>query len=386
MKKLLIVTSHPIQYNAPLFKLLSGRKKVQVKVFYTWSQSNADVYDPGFQKFRTWDIPLLEGYDYSFIKNRSVVPGSHHFKGIDNPELLKKVDEYDPDAILVFGWSFKSHLKLIRYYKGRKKILFRGDSTLLDEPKGFSVKKIIRKIALTWIYRHVDLVLYVGQANRDYYIKYGLKEDQLIFAPHAIDNARFSEPDETFHGQALQMRMQLGIPGNDLVFLFAGKLEPKKDPEFLIQAFLEINQPGCHLVIAGNGILEPVLKSKYAKIKNLHFLEFQNQSQMPVVYRLGDVVVLPSKGPGETWGLAVNEAMACRKPVLVSDRCGCACDLVKNGANGFVFMSGDMQDLKLKLNQLVQLRTHLPIWGALSYQLIQSWNYENTCTAIENNI
>src|SRR5438105_951467 len=134
MKKLAIVTTHPIQYNAPLFAMLSSRRKIAIKVFYTWSQAAEEkLYDPGFGIDRSWDIPLLTGYDYCFVKNVSSKPGSHHFWGIQNPTLIGDIKEYDPDAILVYGWSFYSHLKVMRYFKGRKKILFRGDSTLIDD-------------------------------------------------------------------------------------------------------------------------------------------------------------------------------------------------------------------------------------------------------------
>ena len=66
---------------------------------------------------------------------------------------------------------------------------------------------------------------------------------------------------------------------------------------------------------------------------------------MPIVYRLGDVFVLPSKGPIETWGLSVNEAMACSRAIIVSDRCGCGVDLVKEGINGYIFKRKSVKDL-----------------------------------------
>ncbi|HEY8661946.1 MAG TPA: glycosyltransferase family 1 protein, partial [Hanamia sp.] len=85
MKRLAIITTHPIQYNAPWFKLLAERKKLKVMVFYTWSQVEKEgKYDPGFGKNVEWDIPLLDGYEYRFINNISNEPGSHHFNGIDN--------------------------------------------------------------------------------------------------------------------------------------------------------------------------------------------------------------------------------------------------------------------------------------------------------------
>ena len=151
MKKIAIITSHPIQYNAPLFRAISQSEELNCKVFYTWSQSQKPVFDPGFGIERSWDLPLLEGYDFQFVENISKSPGTHHFKGIENPGLINEINKYRPDAILIFGWSFHSHLACIRHFKGKVPILFRGDSTLLDEKPGY--KKMIRRIFLTWVYR-----------------------------------------------------------------------------------------------------------------------------------------------------------------------------------------------------------------------------------------
>src|ERR1700733_6900174 len=230
MKRLAIVTTHPIQYNAPLFALLTRRNNIDVKVFYTWGQSkDGEKFDPGFGKKTNWDIPLLEGYHYSFVENISGSPGSHHFYGIDNPSLIGDIETWKPDAILVFGWSFKSHLRCLRFFHKKIPVLFRGDSTLLDE-KG-DLKKIMRRLFLRWVYSHVDTALYVGRQNKLYYQKYGLKERQLIFAPHAVDNDRFLDKDGIYEKKATVWRRQLGIQHDDIVFLFAGKLEAKKDPE-----------------------------------------------------------------------------------------------------------------------------------------------------------
>src|SRR5690606_13801950 len=133
MKKLAIVSTHPIQYYAPWFRLLAERNNCTLKVFYTWSQSKGSVKDRTFGKQITWDIPLLEGYDFEFVDNVSKKPGSHHFFGIDCPSLIFKIEAFQPSAILFFGWNFKSNLLAMRHFKNKVPVWFRGDSTLLDE-------------------------------------------------------------------------------------------------------------------------------------------------------------------------------------------------------------------------------------------------------------
>jgi len=384
LMKLAIVTTHPIQYNAPWFKLLAERNKIAIKVFYTWGQlENEAKFDPGFGKKVAWDIPLLDGYDYTFVKNISIEPGSHHFKGIDNPSLINEIEQWNPAAILLFGWSFKSHLKLLRHFKGKRTIFFRGDSNLLDEPIKITAKKLLRKIFLKWVYSHVDIALYVGSANEAYYKKFGLKSTQLQFAPHAIDNDRFKQAG------LVNGREKLGIPEAGIIFLFAGKFESKKDPGLLLDAFISLNNYQAYLIMVGNGELENELKAKVAGqiasvSERICFMPFQNQMNMPEVYKMADVVVLPSKGPGETWGLAINEAMACAKAVLVSDKCGCAFDLVENGANGFIFYHDNMQDLVSKMSILLKDSHKLKKMGQKSLQIIDEWTYEKICIAIED--
>jgi glycosyltransferase involved in cell wall biosynthesis len=103
---------------------------------------------------------------------------------------------------------------------------------------------------------------------------------------------------------------------------------------------------------------------------------------MPAVYRLGDVYCLPSQGPGETWGLAINEAMASGKAIIASDKVGCAVDLVQEGVNGYIFKSNNQQDLLDKLILMSNSKEQLAIMGKKSFDLIQAWSFENQVEAI----
>jgi glycosyltransferase involved in cell wall biosynthesis len=383
MKKLAIVSSHPIQYNDPLFRLLTRRGKVMIKVFYTWSQSEkGKLFDPGFNKEIEWDIPLLEGYSYEFVHNTAKVPGSHHFRGIINPDLQQCIRNWKADAVLVYGWSFQSHLKCLLYFHHKIPVFFRGDSTLLDVSQSASLKKWVKYIFLKWVYQHVDVALYVGSANKAYFKQYGIREAQLIRAPHAIDNQRFSNPHAEYETAAANWKKALGIEESDTVFLFAGKLEKKKNVALLLDAFLQASHPTQWLIIVGNGVLEQELKQRAHNNKRVIFMEFQNQLLMPVVYRLGNVVVLPSAGPGETWGLALNEAMACARPIIASTRCGACLDLV-TPETGWSFNPFNQTELE-KIIQTCHLeKNSLPQKGLASQVFIQNFSLTNIAMAIE---
>jgi glycosyltransferase involved in cell wall biosynthesis len=376
MRRLAIVSTHPIQYYAPMFRLLGSSPTIELKVFYTWSQTQAGPkFDPEFGRSIEWDIPLLDGYMHEFVENVAKKPGSHHFWGIDNPTLVKTIEAWGPDILLVIGWSFKSHLHSMRYFKGRIPVLFKGDSTLLDEQPG--LKKVMRRLFLRWVYRHIDYALFVGKNNQAYFRALGLKESQTWFVPHAIDNERFAEPNEKYETAARKWREDLGIKDSDLVFLFAGKLEPKKDPYFMLKLAAEMPEVGVKFVVVGNGKLEEDLKRDASKDSRILFLGFQNQQIMPVLYRLCDIFVLPSAGPGETWGLSVNESMACKRPVIASDKVGCVPDLIENNKTGWIFASGDKTeaDLVNKIGIMVHDKPALRILGQNAFEKVQAYSY-----------
>jgi glycosyltransferase involved in cell wall biosynthesis len=381
MKRLAIITTHPIQYNAPLFRLLSERKRIAVKVFYTWGQSQETVFDVRFGLQRSWDIPLLDGYDYEFVHNDSKKPDSNSFWGVINPGLIKKLKQEKFDAILVYRWSLLSHLRILRSFGSRTKLFFRGDSHLQKSQSG--LKGILKKRLLRFVYQHVDKAFYVGQQNKEYYLRFGLTEEQLLYTPHAIDNERFSTDADNWEAKANAERASLSIPQHCLVFLYAGKFYEVKQLELLIDVFQELKGDQYRLLLVGNGEQEKQLRASAANDDRILFQPFRNQSEMPLVYRLGDVFVLPSKS--ETWGLAVNEAMACSRPAIVSDACGCAPELIVKGETGFVIRSGDEADL-LKQMQLFTDKTVSKKMGERAFEHIQQFSLERVAEVIEKTV
>lgn len=375
MKKLAVITTHPIQYYAPVFRRLAKNAKIQVKVFYTW-EKGAENFDKGFGKQVTWDIPLLEGYEHEFVSNN----GSYRkdFRGVINPKLISAITQFNPDAVLVYGWNYRSHLRAMRYFKGKKAVLFRGDSTLLKEQPG--LRKILRRRFLNWVYSYVDFALYVGTNNKEYFRVHGVKENELRFVPHSIDNGRFSENEATQQAAANKLLQSLNITDNAVRVLYVGKLQHTKNVELLADVFTNPAFNDMRLIFVGDGDQKEMLLEKAKGCDNIHFLPFQNQSMMPAVYRMGDLFCLPSRG--ETWGLSVNEAMACGCAILVSDQVGSAVDLVQNEKNGFIFQSGNaasLHDCLLKLKD----RNLLQAMGQRSKEIINDWSIEKQAEAIE---
>jgi len=378
--RLAIITTHPIQYYAPIFQLLHQRKKVEIKVFYTLGQPDSAKFDPGFGREVSWDIPLLDGYPFEWMENTSMRPSTRHFKGIITPMLIDHITAWRADAVLVIGWAYQGHLKAIRHFKNKMPVYFRGDSTLMSQHK--AIKKILKLFFLRWVYSHIGHAFYVGKNNKAYFKAYGLKETQLSFTPHAIDNNRFAQDRAA---EAQRLRFSLNIKSDDILILFAGKFEPVKDAGTLLIAFENLSREKVHLLLAGNGIDEHRLKEKAKRsqaAERIHFMNFQNQSYMPVLYQACDLFCLPSLS--ETWGLSVNEAMACGKAVLASNKVGCAADLITEGKNGMTFLQGNPNDLGSALKEMTSSKEILAKFGEHSRKVIGDWTFEKIAVEIEN--
>ena len=370
MKRLAILSTHPIQYNAPLFRLLAADDVNELKVFYS-KKPDEVRFDQDFGREVIWDIPLTDGYEHE-----SFEASSRH----GQKQMISAIEHFNPNALLVFGWNFPGHWAAMRHFKGRVPVWFRGDSTLLDPLPLW--KKAMRKLLLTQVYRSVDRAFYVGKANKRYFLWAGLQETQLTYAPHAVDNDYFMRDDEARRKQAAGKREELGIAPEATVFIFVGKLEPKKQPEMLGRAFIRLKSTNAHLLYIGSGALEKQLKSEFSASSNIHFVGFQNQQSMPVWYRVGNVLCLPSSGPGETWGLAVNEAMACGCAAIVSDRVGCGKDLISQGAFGQIFTFNNQDALE----RLIKIFVSNSFSRSYVKDHIKKWSLGNVHAAIRKEL
>lgn len=379
--RLAIVGTHPVQYYAPVFRALARMPQLHPRVFYTWSQSEQGlIADAGFGQAIRWDLPLLSGYESEFVPNVARLPGPERFDGVRTPALVTRIEEFQADAVLVYGWNLQAHFAAMRALHGRIPVYFRGDSTLLDPLP--AAKRWLRRLSLTAVYRFIDVAIAVGANNRDYFRWCGKRPDDIELAPHSVDVARFAADDASRSAEARRRRAELGIPSEATVFGFAGKFLPKKDPLLLIDALLAA-RPGAHLLLFGAGVLEPEIRARASTHGSIHVLPFQNQTEMPIAYRMCNVFVLPSRGPGETWGLALNEAMACGRAVIASDRVGGARDLVVPGETGWVFPAADRVALTQLFDQIQAMSpARLRATGERARQWVQRWSTEESAARI----
>lgn len=334
-----MVTTHPIQYQVPWFRSLAQQPSMDLTVLYAHLPS-AEEQGTGFGVSFAWDLPLLGGYHHVVLRNVARPPSLSTFGGCDTPEIGEKLRAGAFDAVIVNGWHTKSGLQVLwACRRQRLPCIVRGDSNALRSRPLYV--RVLQRLLLA----QYDAFLTVGQSNADFYRRSGVPERKLFFGPHCVDNARFGAQATALAPERNALRTAWGIGADARALLFCGKLVPKKRPLDVLDALsrtLQVGGPHAHLLIAGDGELRSACDERARTLGlPVTFAGFLNQTELARAYVAADALVLPSDF-GETWGLVVNEAMACGRPAFVSDRVGCHPDLVLPGATGALFAFGDV--------------------------------------------
>ncbi|EMI17909.1 Glycosyl transferase, group 1 [Rhodopirellula maiorica SM1] len=380
------VTSHPIQYQVPVFRHLSERDDIHFEVLFAMLP-DAAAQGAGFGVEFEWDIPLLEGYPYSVLENVSKRPGVTHYTGCDTPAIDEELRRREIDAVVVNGWVVKTCVQTLRACR-RLGIpcIVRGEANHL-RPRPWWKKVLQRQLI-----RRYDAYLPIGTANRAFYRSYGVADSQMFDARYCIENARFNQAACLANPRRNTIRQQWGIAPDETCYLFCGKFELKKHPVELVHAFEDslsndrLQHPSTvnksRLLMVGDGELRPQCQ-QYSESRSLPITltGFLNQSEIVDAYIASDCLVLPSDH-GETWGLVVNEAMACGLPAIVSDQVGCARDLIHESQTGFCFSFGDWDALARILNEVASGRFDLKSMGNNARSQIAEYSPEAAAQGI----
>jgi len=188
------------------------------------------------------------------------------------------------------------------------------------------------------------------------------------------------------------LRRALGLTPGRPVILFASKFQPRKHAGDLLEAYLTLSpdgrqEPVPYLLFVGDGEERPTLEQKARETgwSSIRFLGFKNQTDLPPLFDLCDVFVLPSEA--EQWGLIVNEVMNAARPVIVTDEVGAAPDLVRDGENGYIVPVGDIEALARRLRGITGDPAQARRMGERSLEIIQGWGFPEDvaglCLALE---
>jgi len=365
------LVSHPIHYQAPLYRELASRR-VDLTVYFYSDASVRGYRDREFGHEVRWDTPLLEGYRSRFLPSAARTGIQRKYGERPNWDVLAEVVSQSYDALWIHGYAHaNAWLAAAGAAFKRTRVLIREEQTLLhDRPRYISA---LKEVALRALFARA-YGLYIGEQNRRYLRRYGLPEDRLFPARYCVDNAYFRHKAAELGPIRDELRARFGIEPDVPLILSTAKLIPKKAPLVLLEAFRLVRERRrCALLFVGEGELRSEIEA--AAGPDVHLAGFLNQGELPQAYVAADVFCLPSLHH-ETWGLVVNEALNFGLPVVVSDKVGCAADLVRPGWNGFVAPAGEPAPLARALEELVadeELRRH---FGNRGRELVSEYSVE----------
>jgi glycosyltransferase involved in cell wall biosynthesis len=364
---LAIITSHPIQTQVPLWRALAADGRVPFEVWFPTTHGVQPSHDGEFGRTFAWDQDLLSGYPHRFLP---IAPGWRldRFNGIQVTENWPRLwDASGVSTVWVEGWRFAAVWAAVKSARATgRRVWLRGESP--DAPEAWH-DRIWKRPLLRWLFRQVDQFLVIGTSNRRFYERYGIARHHLLPAPYSVDNDYWNRAVSALAGERAAIRAAWGIAPEAICVLVAGKLIPKKRPLDAWEAVRVVHRADrpYHLLYVGDGALRPAVERavRQAGGPPATLAGFLNLSEMPRAYAAADVLVLPSDR-GETWGLVVNEALAAGVPAIVSDRCGCAPDLIAPIDAALVFRVTEPPDLARALRHL---RAHPPTPTALAARL-----------------
>ena len=374
------LATHPIQYQAPLLRLVAEQPDIELTAFFCSDFSVGTFTDAGFGHAIQWDVPLLDGYAHEFLPALGRTSPLNSWRPL-NHGLADRLRKGRFDALWVHGWG---HASLIRgVLVARRlgvKVLLRGEAgTHLSQPRW--PKRAVKERFLRWFLPQVDAFLAIGTRNRDFYLGRGVSPERIFMMPYAVDNRFFQEQARKASRDREHFRSTLGLEAGRPVILYASKMTGRKRPRDLLDAYAGLSsddrtEPHPYLIFVGDGELLPALEQKATAMgwNSIRFLGFKNQTELPRYYDLCDVFVLPSVN--EPWGLVVNEAMNAARPVIVSDQVGCAPDLIRQGQNGFIYKPGNVGELRQALRTILEAPSAIETMGRRSLQIISCWGVD----------
>lgn len=379
------LASHPIQYLSPLLRALDSR--MDLHVFYAHNPNPGQQAAAGFGVEFEWDTDLFSGYEYTFLDNVAEVPDARegNFFGCDTPELHEHISADRFDAFVVNGWYLKSFWQAVwACRRAGVPVLARGDSQLRT-PR-YWWKRAAKQVGYRVLLRAFDGFLSVGERFTAYLRHYGIPEERIHRAPHAVNNAWFAGRAQKAidTGTVHDLRDELDIAPKTTVLLFVGKLISVKQVGDFLEALSVLRGRGMDVcgVLVGSGPREEFLASKAEDLNApARFVGFKNQTDLPAYYALADALVLPSES--ETWGLVVNEAMACGTPAVVSEAAGCRPDLIMDGKTGYGYPTGDIHALANAVQRLVADRDEGHDFESAVTQHIEHYSVESAAAHIE---
>jgi glycosyltransferase involved in cell wall biosynthesis len=347
-----VISEIPTPYRLPLYERIATRGEVDLEVLFCAAE----------EPDRPWDVGAgLERVPHRVLRGWSPTlrTRTETFVYEINPQIVSVLRAAAYDAIVVGGYSVFAEQAAITYAKvTRTPYLLHSESHHL-KPRPRAVR-MAKQVALRPVIGGAAAGLAVGSLAATYLESYGLDRGRIRIVPNTIDIGAFASAADEARSRATAIREELGLPSS--FALYAGRLVAGKGVLELLEALERLGPGAPQVVVAGDGPLAEQL----AGVPTVTPLGFQPTQRLIELYALADRAVVPSRA--ETWGVSVNEALACGCPVVATDAVGAAYDLIEDGVNGYVVPVGDIAALAAALVA--------PRPNAAANRRIDRWSYE----------
>ena len=367
--RIALVVSHPIQHFCPQYVSFAANVAVTFKVFFASTLGYRKYMDVNFNQEISWGNLELNKFDHVFLNGDTLLPSNSN---IDAPLLDKALIDYGPDLVIIYGYFQKLQRRAHRWAShNRVRIAYISDSELRHHRN-----RLLELVKYLWIRKYfskISFFLSVGNANEEFYRRYGVKDNQLLRMHFPIDFVKYERSFVDREALRKEIRSRYGIGESEIVVAVVGKLTPWKNQEHIIEALrlLEAASISIRLFVLGSGEQMDALKGRAATLEHsqVHLVGFVNIDQLPAYYAATDIYVHPSSI--EPHSIAVSEAIYMGCPVIVSDRSGSygPNDDVQEGLNGFVYQFGDISQLAQKIKILVKDEQLRQIFGLHSHKI-----------------
>lgn len=366
-----------------LHNIISPYKTLLFNELYKICNNLKVLYMAETESIREWHIK----------KDELKFPYEIMFKGsLNNVSALKvatktwkRLTALNPDVLIIGGYNYLTCWAAFIWAKiKKKKIVIIIESHYLDKPRTI-IKEGIKKLFVS----HCDAALVDGTRHKAYTVSLGLKPEKVFIknGTGPVDVSWYQREILRYKKDKVAFCKKFNIPYKN--FLYVGRFSPEKNLLFLLKCFKKLQGEGVKdwgLILVGNGPQRKEIENFIDEnnIINVFLPGFRQKEEVPFYYALSDYFILPSTS--EPWGLVVNEAMACGLPVLVSNRCGCYPDLVKEGVNGFSFDPYDKSEFYNLMKEIVEGKYDLESMGKASIEIIKDYTPEKAAKIIMDTI
>jgi glycosyltransferase involved in cell wall biosynthesis len=371
-----MLATHPTQFTAPMYRHLTASSRFDLDVYFT--SSDRVPTDPELGRPPQWDIDLLDGYRYHVLPTRGLLRWR---------QLTELTAPGRYQAVVVSGWGdwVSRTVILLGLVRGTLMAVHSDTVSLYPRPRG---RAFVRGMLTSVLFPFVPAFMATGSLAKSHLQELGVAADRIFRLPYAVDDASISVAAREARAQRAEIRGTFGIPADHLVLLAVAKFVPREGVFDLLKAYASLvaELGNLWLLIVGEGIQREEFEHFVVQnqLDRVVFMGYQPYSRLPRFYAMADVFVHPAIW--ESWGVSVNEAMACGLPVIVSDLVGSGHDLVRP-ENGTLYRGGDATALADAIRSFATVPPATrATMGVASAETVEAWGYRTVVEELESTL